>query len=70
MDLFQDVKTYQNLVQLENHMKIVKSQDQDCQHAFGIMLHLLALRNLVSLLALQIQWDFCHHLVIQLVLPI
>lgn len=53
MDQFQDVKIYQQLVQLEDQLKIVKSQEVIFQHVYGILLHLHVLKNLVLLLVLQ-----------------
>jgi len=51
--LFKDAKIYQQHVLLENHLKIVKSQEEDSQHAYGTVLHLHVLKNLVLLLVPQ-----------------
>lgn len=55
MDLFQDVKIYQQLVRLEDQSKIAKSQKIISQHVYGIQIHLPVLRNLVPLLVKQEQ---------------
>lgn len=70
MELFQDVKTCQRLVQLEDQLKIVKLQNSISQHVYGIEAHLHVLRNHVPLLVFQQQQDFWNLLLLRIVLAI